>query len=110
MPKVKKAIYWIIVVAIVITIGSIIWGNKNKKADYTLTPVSKGTLTRTISANGEYLSKDEANVSFRISGPLINVKVDVGDKVKQGQFLASVDTGTLTEKLEQAKKAVTIQK
>jgi len=30
--------------------------------------------------------------------------------VKQGQFLASVDTGTLTEKLEQAKKAVTIQK
>jgi RND family efflux transporter MFP subunit len=94
----------------VITIGSIIWGNKNKKADYTLTPVSKGTLTRTISANGEYLSKDEANVSFRISGPLINVKVDVGDKVKQGQFLASVDTGTLTEKLEQAKKAVTIQK
>ncbi len=107
---VKKIIYWIIFIAIAIIIGFLIWGNKNKKVDYTLTPVSKGTLTQTISANGEYLSKDEANVSFRISGPLTNVKVGVGDKVKQGQFLASVDTGTLTEKLEQAKKAVTIQK
>ncbi|MFZ2226522.1 MAG: efflux RND transporter periplasmic adaptor subunit [Candidatus Moraniibacteriota bacterium] len=107
---VKKIIYWIIFIAIAIIIGFLIWGNKNKKVDYTLTPVSKGTLTRTISANGEYLSKEKADISFRISGPLTNIKVDVGDEVKKGQFLASVDTGTLTDKLEQAKKAVTIQK
>ena len=107
---VKKIIYWIIFIAIAIIIGFLIWGNKNKKVDYTLTPVSKGTLTRTISANGEYLSKERADISFRISGPLTNIKVDVGDEVKKGQFLASVDTGTLTDKLEQAKKAVTIQK
>ena len=106
----QKIILWIISVAIVIAMGFLIFGSKNKKVDYTFTPVSKGTLLRTISANGKYLSKDEANVSFRISGPLTNIKVDVGDKVKKGQFLASVDVGTLTEKLEQAKKAVTIQK
>ena len=106
----KKIILWVILAAIVAAIGFLIFVNKNKKADYTFAPVSKGTLTRTILASGEYLSKDEANVSFRISGPLTNIKVDVGDKVKRGQFLASVDTGTLTEKLEQAKKAVAIQK
>ncbi|HBI33786.1 MAG TPA: hypothetical protein DEA43_03170 [Candidatus Moranbacteria bacterium] len=107
---VKRIISWIILIAIVAVIGFLIRGNKNKKADYTLTPVSKGMLVRTISANGEYLAKEEANVSFRISGPITNIKVNVGDKVRKGQFLASVDTGTLTEKLEQAKKAVTIQK
>ncbi|MDD3607341.1 MAG: efflux RND transporter periplasmic adaptor subunit [Candidatus Moranbacteria bacterium] len=106
----KKIILWIVVATIVTVTGFLIFGNKNKKADYTLIPVGRRTLTRTISANGEYLSKDEASISFRISGPLTSVKVDVGDRVKQGQFLASVDTGTLTEKLEQAKKAVTIQK
>jgi RND family efflux transporter MFP subunit len=107
---VKRIISWIILIAVVAVIGFLIWGNNNKKADYTLTPVSKGMLVRTISANGEYLAKEEANVSFLISGPITNIKVNVGDKVKKGQFLASVDTGTLTEKLEQAKKAVTIQK
>jgi HlyD family secretion protein len=106
----KKIILWIVVATIVTVTGFLIFGNKNKKADYTLIPVGRRTLTRTISANGEYLSKDEASISFQISGPLTSVKVDVGDRVKQGQFLASVDTGTLTEKLEQAKKAVTIQK
>jgi len=106
---VKRIISWIIIIVVVV-IGFLIWGNKNKKTDYALTPVSKGMLVRTISANGEYLAKEEANVGFRISGPLTNIKVDVGDRVKRGQFLASVDTGTLTEKLEQAKKAVTVQK
>jgi RND family efflux transporter MFP subunit len=107
---VKRIISWIILIVVVAVIGFLIWGNKNKKADYTLTPVSKGMLVRTISANGEYLAKEEANVSFRISGPITDIKVNVGDKVKKGQFLASVDTGTLAEKLEQAEKAVTIQK
>ncbi len=107
---IKKIILWIISITIVIVIGFLIFESKNKKINYTLIPVSKGTLTRTISADGKYLSKDEANVSFRISGPLTNIKVNVGDKVKQGQLLASVDVGTLTEKLKQAKKEVTIQK
>lgn len=107
---VKKIILWIVFVAVVGAMGFLIFGSKNKKVDYTLTPVSKGTLVRTISANGEYLSKEKVEVGFRISGPLTSIKVDVGDKVKKGQFLASVDTGTLTDKLEQAKKAVTIQK
>jgi RND family efflux transporter MFP subunit len=107
---IKKTIYWIIFIAIVITTGFIIWGNKNKKVDYTLAPVSRGTLSRTISADGKYLSKDEADVSFQITGPVMNIKVDVGDKVEKGQLLASIDPGVLIEELQQAKKEVSAQK
>ena len=110
MKKIKKTAIWIILIAAAAAVGFVIYKNKSEKTEYSLVPVNRGVLTQTISADGKYLSKDEASVSFRLSGPLTGIKVDVGDKVKKGQLLASVDTGTLTEKLEQAQKAVTVQK
>lgn len=110
MKKIKKIVIWIIFIAIAAAIGFVIYKNKTEKAEYSLVSARRGTLSQTVSADGKYLSKDESVVSFRISGPLTSIKVDVGDKVKKGQFLASVDTGTLTQQLEQAQKAVTIQK
>jgi len=108
--QIKKAVAWIVFIAIVAAIGFLIFKSKNNKIDYALTSVTRGTLTQTVSANGKYLSKEEANVSFRISGQVTDVKVNIGDKVGKGQVLASVDTGTLTEKLQQAKEQVTAQK
>lgn len=106
----KKIILWTILVAVLMAIGFLVWGSNNKKTEYTLTPVSKGTLVRTISANGEYLSKEKANVSFRITGPVTNIYVNIGDEVKKGQVIARVDTGILAEQLKQAKGVLFTQK
>ena len=107
---IKKIILWVILIAVVLAIGFLIWRNNNKKTEYTFTPVSKGTLVRTISANGEYLSKEKADVSFRITGPVTNIYVNVGDEVKKGQVIARVDTGILEDQLKQAQGLLTAQK
>lgn len=104
MKKIKKTAIWIILIAVAVAIGFVIYENKGEKTEYSLVSVNRGTLTQTISADGKYLSKDEASVSFRLSGPLTGIKVDVGDKVKKGQLLASVDTGTLTENWSKRKR------
>lgn len=110
MTKIRKIFAWVVIVAI-LTVGVfIILKGKEQKIDYALTPVTRGTLTQTVSANGKYLSKEEANISFRISGQVTDVKVNIGDKVRKGQIMASVDTGTLSDKLQQAKEQVTAQK
>jgi len=110
MTKIKKSISWIAVVVIVAAAGYFIFKNKDEKTEYIITPVSRGTIIKTVSADGEYLSKEEADVSFRITGPITEMRVDVGDRVEEGQFLASIDEGTLVEKLEQAQKEVAAQK
>jgi RND family efflux transporter MFP subunit len=40
----------------------------------------------------------------------MDIKVDVGDEVKSGQLLASIDAGVLKDKLQQARREVSIQK
>jgi len=52
----------------------------------------------------------EAELSFRVSGPLISLAVDVGDKVQKGHLLASIDPqdfqtalASVTANLEQSR-------
>lgn len=40
---------------------------------------------------GKTKAADEANISFRVSGPIASVKVKEGDYVRKGQLLASMD-------------------
>ncbi|MFZ2975829.1 MAG: efflux RND transporter periplasmic adaptor subunit [Candidatus Moraniibacteriota bacterium] len=110
MTKIRKISSWVVIIAILAAGVFILLRGRNQKIDYVITPVTRGTLTQTVSANGKYLSKEESNVSFRISGQVTDVKVNIGDNVRKGQILASVDTGTLSDKLQQAKEQVTAQK
>ena len=40
---------------------------------------------------GQAKATQEANLSFRVSGPLVQFPVNVGDEVKKGQLLARID-------------------
>jgi len=40
---------------------------------------------------GRASASQEVNLSFRVSGPLVELPVNVGDEVKQGQVLARID-------------------
>ncbi len=40
---------------------------------------------------GRAKATQEVNLSFRVSGPLISLPVNVGDEVKKGQVLARID-------------------
>ncbi len=55
--------------------------------------IQVGNLTAVNSREfpGRAKAKDEVDLSFQVSGPLVSVPVDVGDLVKKGQVIAVID-------------------
>jgi HlyD family secretion protein len=70
-----------------------------------ITPVY-GDLSETVRATGQVTSNTDLNLSFNSSGIVRSVKAEVGDKVKNGQILASLDQGSVLASLTQARGAL----
>ncbi len=71
--------------------------------------VSIGDLAASASAGGRIAAKREARLAFEIPGLVAEVLVRVGDEVKQGQALASLNTSDLLLNVAAAEQAVAIQ-
>lgn len=68
-------------------------------------------VTDDISANGVIEAKDTASVSAKLTGVAIEqVMVEVGDVVKAGQVLATLDAGALQDNLVQAQADLAVAK
>lgn len=70
--------------------------------------VTRGTLTSTVSAAGTLAAKSQVDVAFENSGRVKAVKVKVGDRVKAGQVLASLDTTELDAAVASAQAGLDI--
>lgn len=62
-------------------------------------PVSDSVLTQT----GEVRAHDETTLAFRLEGRMISRAVDVGDRVKAGQLLATQESSTGVNQLSSAR-------
>jgi RND family efflux transporter MFP subunit len=51
---------------------------------------------------GRAKAKNEVDLSFRVSGPLVSLPVDVGSKVKKGDVIAAIDPRDFQAALESA--------
>jgi RND family efflux transporter MFP subunit len=106
----KKKTYVIIFLIILVVGGVWYWKSKKPKIEYTTSTVNKGTLSQTVSVTGKTASPHEVELSFKTSGIILDLYVDIGDKVKRGQLIAVIDKGTLYAQLEEAKQDVKYQK
>lgn len=77
--------------------------HKNKNGDLLIDTVKRGDLTQTVLATGKVVSETDLNLSFNSSGVVKKINVKVGDKVKKGQILATLDQGALLANLTQAR-------
>jgi len=68
--------------------------------------VTRGDIVITASGTGELQPDTEVALGFRISGTLIKLPVEVGDRVKQGQVLARLDDTTARIQVAQSKIAL----
>ncbi|MFC8715867.1 efflux RND transporter periplasmic adaptor subunit [Kitasatospora sp. NPDC057198] len=68
--------------------------------------VAKGTVQATVSGSGTLFSPSDAGQDFTTGGRLTSVKVAVGDAVKKGQVLATVDTAAAQQQVDQAQAAL----
>ncbi|MFJ8473882.1 efflux RND transporter periplasmic adaptor subunit [Kitasatospora sp. NPDC094011] len=69
--------------------------------------VTKGTVLATVSGTGTLASPTDAAQDFATGGRLTAVKVAVGDAVKKGQVLATVDTTAAQQQVDAAQSALT---
>lgn len=69
---------------------------------YESVSVSRGDISATVSATGLVLPEREVNVAFSAAGTVADVNVEVGQAVKAGDVLASLDTADLALAVKQA--------
>ena len=101
---------WIIIVIAIIAGGYYLLKPKPPVTVYTTEAATSGNLTQTVSETGTIKTVNQTDLSFKISGRVIQLLGDVGDTVKAGQLLAVLDTGTLNAQLAQARQNLKYQK
>lgn len=65
--------------------------------------IGQGTVMTTVSTSGNVTAPNNITVNFGTSGKLTELDVLVGDRVKEGQLLARVDSTTAQANLDSAK-------
>lgn len=76
---------------------------------YQTTTIQRGNVTVGVTATGPVAAGQSVPLSFKSSGKLAELKVNVGEKVTKGQVLGVLDTADLQTALEQAKAALAVQ-
>ncbi|MCZ2155838.1 MAG: efflux RND transporter periplasmic adaptor subunit [Bryobacterales bacterium] len=71
-----------------------------------LAAASLGHISRTVEVNGTLAVQDQVSVAFKVAGRIDRLPVDLGDTVKEGQLLASLDKTDFLLAVEQADAAL----
>lgn len=101
----KKRNIWIIVILIIIIAiaGYFILAGKNNAANVQTGFATKQNLQETVLSTGQVVSGTDLDLSFQGSGVVRRVNVQEGNKVNQGDVLASLDQSSALATLTQAK-------
>ena len=92
--KRKRNIWIIVILIIIILIGFLIFGRKNNTGSIQTGFATKQNLQETVLSTGQVVSSTDLSLSFQGSGVVKKVSVKEGDKVTQGQVLATLDAAS----------------
>ena len=110
----KKKRNWIIlgaVLALIVIVGllSAQSSDQAQVADTELGLVTRATLSSVVESSGSVLPESSVTLSFDTSGTVAAVNVQPGDRVKQGDVLAALDTSDLERQVAQQEQAYLFQ-
>jgi multidrug efflux pump subunit AcrA (membrane-fusion protein) len=71
--------------------------------------VTRGDVQQLVTASGKLVNTRQTTLSMGASGQLAEIDVRPGDRVKQGQVLATLDTTDLEQAVAQAEQTYLIQ-
>ena len=92
--NIKKKRTWIILISIIMVIGYFIFRPTDNSKIVVSEKASYVDLKQTILATGQVTSQTDLSLSFNSSGVVKSIKAKVGDFVKEGTILASLDQGS----------------
>lgn len=92
-----------VIAVLILLIVFIVVKNSNNTDAIIIEPIAKGDISKTVIATGEVTSQTNLDLNFDQSGEVKEVKVKVGDIVKKGQLLATIDQKDEQAELTQAR-------
>lgn len=105
----KKTIYIIIALVVIIALAFIIRPNKDAASNvaYETTLVQAGTVTNSVTATGTVEPIKQVEVGTQVSGIIDKIYVDYNSIVKEGQLIAELDKSVLQTDLESSQANLT---
>ena len=101
---------WIGVAALLLAAGGVYYWqvqNQEKAAPaYVTTPITRGNITLTVSANGTLQPTRSVNIGSELSGTIKRGLVDVNDRVKAGQVLVELDASKFSDQVTRSRAAL----
>jgi RND family efflux transporter MFP subunit len=82
------------IVVILVIIFFIVHSSRSTTSIIQTAPVTVGNVVEIVSVTGQVLPVDKADLSFEKSGTVTTINVAVGDTVKAGDPIASLDSAT----------------
>ncbi len=103
----KRKSFWIVAVLIIIIIaGYFVFSNKKSNTSIQTGFAKEQNLQETVLSTGQVVSGTDLSLSFQGSGVARKISVGEGDKVYQGQLLASLDQSSALATLASAHGAL----
>ena len=105
----RRSWLWIGLV-LVVALGVGWWwsGKRSARAApvYVTSPVERGNITLTVTANGTLRPTRSVDIGSELSGTVSRVFVDVNDQVKEGQVLLELDRSRFQDTVDRAQAAL----
>lgn len=99
----RKTKFLIIIIIIIGIIAIVYFGFlKKEKKEYSLVKVARGNIVQEVSETGTVKMGEEINISFKNTGRIEKIYIQVGDKVKSGQPLVELEANQLFIQLTEA--------
>ncbi len=103
---VNRFVFWTIILVIVAVLVYaayvLVRSPENTAPAVSTVPAELGSISGVVNSTGQVAPLTEAKLSFRTSGRIVSIPVRVGDAVKAGATLASLDTTDLKIQVEQS--------
>ena len=106
----RKYLKWIILV-IVLILGVVYYSFFRKKDDgvkYLTETVKRSDISQTIVASGTVRSNSRVEVGAQVSGKITKINVVLGQEVKKGDLIATIDSLTQNNNLDEAKSKLKV--
>ena len=100
----RNPLIWILILLVLIT-GLVYFfskGPKDKSIKVTAEKVEKRTIVETVYASGKLFPATEVEITSNVSGTIVELLVEEGQSVKEGQLLAKIDPEALASMVDRA--------
>ena len=101
----------LVLAVLAVVAGTATWLSLGRSGDGALAPrtvpVGRGLVTRTVAASGTVVSATTSTVGFSTGGQVADVRVRLGDRVVEGQVLATLDDRYAQASLRAARASLT---